>query len=435
MPPAAPKLAWMPASQARPRQETLLRRHLRYCLRASPFYRRKLGDIDPDDITLDNLHRLPLTAKAEFADHNAEFRAVPDRRVRDIVFSSGTTGEPTPVIYTERDLDRLARNEAWSFAACGVRPGDVALLTCTLDRCFIAGYAYYSGLRRLGAACIRHGVGSLDSHGDVIRRLRPTVVVGVPSFLLRLGRHLAERREGAAGLSVRRLVCIGEPLRDANLAPFAATRKLEEVWQAHAHSTYASSECVSTFCECEARQGGHLHRELAVLEIVDAQGCPAPPGALGEVVLTPLGVEGMPLVRFRTGDLSFRIDAACACGRRSPRLGPIVGRTAQMIKYRGTTLYPQAIFTALDECPGVGHYFVTVASHTALSDRITVTVSQRDAAWTAARIQAHLGDRLRAQPAVRICPEAQVMRVVFDSAARKPVRFFDRRPAAVGMES
>lgn len=434
MRPAVPELARMPASDAQPRQEALLRRHLRYCLRASPFYRRKLHGILPADITLDNLHQLPMTTKGEFARQNAAFRAVPAVRIRDIVFSSGTTGEPTPVVYTERDLERLACNEAWSFAACGVRAGDVALLTCTLDRCFIAGYAYYSGLRRLGAVCIRHGVGSLESHADVIRRLRPTVVVGVPSFLRRLGQHLAERPAGARGESVRRLVCIGEPLRDAKLEPLAVTHELEKIWQSHAFSTYASSECVSTFCECRARRGGHLHRELAVLEIVDERGCPARPGVPGEVVLTPLGVEGMPLVRFRTGDISFRIDATCACGRRSPRLGPIIGRTSQMIKCRGTTLYPQAFYTALDECPGVGHYYVTVSRLSDLSDHVTVTVSRRDATLTAALLQAHLGDRLRVRPDVRIRSEEHVMRVVFNPASRKPVRLVDRRPAARGME-
>ncbi len=107
----------------------------------------------------------------------------------DIVLSSGTTGKPTAMMYTENDLRRLAYNEEISFASCGLTRDDVVLLTCTIDRCFIAGLAYFSGVRSLGAAAIRNGLSSAESHLEVIQRLKPTALVGVPTFLLKLGQY------------------------------------------------------------------------------------------------------------------------------------------------------------------------------------------------------------------------------------------------------
>lgn len=423
------KLEFQPPEEFRAVQEARLRDHLRTCLERSPFYRRRLAglDLNPERFTLEQLAELPTTAKAEFAEANADFLAVPREQIADIVLSSGTTGEPTPVMYTAPDLERLAWNEALSFAGCGVTAADTALLTCTLDRCFVAGLAYYLGLRRLGAAVLRNGLNSLESHLEIIRRLRPTLVVGVPGFLRRLGVFLHEHAGAPERLGIRRLVCIGEPLRDGELRQLPVGRDLERIWRAPAYSTYASSEIVTSFCECTAQNGGHLHPDLAIVEILDDNGRPLPAGAVGEVTLTPLAVEGMPLLRFRTGDISFLIDGPCACGRQSPRLGPILGRKNHMMKVHGTSLYPQAVYSALDAIPGVGEYYVTAESPEPLSDEITVHVAVRDRALTAARLQEKLQAVLRVKPEVVLASEAEIVARVFSPTSRKPVRFFDRR--------
>ena len=108
------------------------------------------------------------------------------------------------------------------------------------------------------------------------------------------------------------------------------------------------------------------------MEIVDENGAVLSAGTVGEVVVTPLSVEGMPLIRFKTGDISFLMDEPCACGRSSPRLGPILGRKKQMMKIRGTTLYPQAVYSALDEMDGVDDYYMVVTSRGDLSDEMTI---------------------------------------------------------------
>jgi phenylacetate-CoA ligase len=426
--PRGARLAFAEPEESRRVQAALLAEQLRYAAECSPFYREswRAAGLSASDLGPDRLALLPTTSKRDLERQNDDFLAVPARDVSDIVMSSGTTGLPTRIMYTEGDLERLAYNEWLSFEACGVTAEDTTLLTCTLDRCFIAGLAYYLGMRRVGAASIRNGHGTIESHLEVIRRMRPSFVVGVPSFLRRLGLYLEAQGYPPAAAGVRGLVCIGEPLRDRSMRHVPLGSDLERIWGAPAYSTYASSEIVSSFCECTARQGGHLHAELAVLEILDDAGRPVADGEVGEIVVTPLQVEGMPLVRFRTGDTSFLMMEPCPCGRRTPRLGPILGRLKQMMKVRGTTLYPQAVFAILDGIPGIEEYWVEAREAGDLSDELRVHVAVtgvRDAADIGRRLQAGL----RVSPEVLIEPLESIRKVVYPASARKPVRFLDRR--------
>ena len=422
-----PDLDVGPIERMRAVQAERLRRHMVRCARRSPFYRarfRALG-LRAQDLAPDRLAALPTTSKQDFARENEAFLAVPPARIVDIVLSSGTTGAPTRVMYTEGDLRRLAYNEAQAFRACGIGREDVVLLTCTMDRCFVAGLAYFLGARAVGAACIRNGHGSLAAHLHILRTLRPTVIVGVPSFLRKLGAYVAAQGVSPAASAVRTLVCIGEPIRDRSMRLLKLGADLRAQWEASVHSTYASSEGVTTFCECGEGAGGHASPDLAIVEMLDERGNPVPDGEVGEVTLTPLGVEGMPLLRFRTGDESFLLSGPCACGRRSPRLGPILGRRKQMMKVRGTTLYPQAVYSTLDEIPGVGEYYLDVEGD-ALSDRLTVCVADGpgiDADAIGDLLQA----RLRVRPTVAVAPEDEIRARVYDPESRKPVRFFYRR--------
>jgi phenylacetate-CoA ligase len=301
------------------------------------------------------------------------------------------------------------------------------LLTCTMDRCFIAGLAYFSGVRGLGAAAIRNGLSSVDSHFEIIQRLKPTALVGVPTFLLKLGQFLQAQGVDPRSTGVKRMICIGEPVRDRNLAFLRVGENLEAVWGAKVYSTYASSETITSFCECTAQRGGHLHPDLAIVEIVNDRGGPLPGGESGEVVVTPLGIEGMPLVRFRTGDVSFLIDEPCACGRQSTRLGPILGRKKQMMKFRGTTLYPNSIYAVLDSFPEIREYSVTATSDYDLSDVITVQVAVSGASCSAAVIMDKLQAHLRVRPEVVVVSEESVKRDVYPGNSRKPIRFVDKR--------
>ena len=423
------KLELLSSDEIRRVQEGLLRKHLQYLASASPFYRGlfRARGVDAGGVTLDTLSRMPITDKTMLSEHNDDFLAVPMSRIVDIVLSSGTTGRPTTMMYTDNDLQRLAYNEEVSFAACGMTSDDVVLLTCTLDRCFIAGLAYFSGVRSLGAAAIRNGLNSPESHLNIMQRLKPTVLVGVPTFLLKLGQFIQSRDIDPRTMGVRKLVCIGEPIRDRSLAFLKLGENLEATWNAKIYSTYASSETITSFCECTAQQGGHLHPDLAVVEIVDDQGKVLEGGETGEVVVTPLQMEGMPMARFRTGDMSFLITEPCSCGRSSPRLGPILGRKKQMIKYRGTTLYPNSIYAVLDSFPAVSEYYVAASSDYDLSDVVKVYAAVRDRSCTAEMIMDKLQAHLRVRPEVIIASEENVKAQVYAGNSRKLIRFIDTR--------
>lgn len=406
-------------------QETLLRKQLSYCMERSPFYQKKFAGYDRkwETFPLECLRELPFTEKEDLAVKNDEFCCIPSREIGEIVFTSGTTGEPTKIIYSSSDMQRLRYNEQRSFTAAGINEEDTVLLTCTSDRCFIAGMAYYQGARSVGAAAVRSGLNSIESHLDILERVRPTVIVGVPSFLKHLA--LAAQKKGLTG-SVRKLMCIGEPVRDKDFALAGLGRQIAELWDAQVHSTYASSEIVTSFCECSAMQGGHLLPDLVIAEIVDEQGNVLPAGEKGELVLTQLNCTGMPLIRFKTGDITFLTDAPCSCGRKTPRLGPILGRKNQLLKCKGTSIYPQVIYSVLETSPLVRDFYLEISGEN-LSDKVDAFIVLNDPACTDIReLSRQLHTQCRMNIPVHLVSMEELQHKVFGQS-RKPKRFHDLR--------
>ena len=408
-------------------QEKILRRHLAYCKKNSPYYIEKLKGLDFDNFSINRLHELPFTEKSDISKCNEDFLAVVSNKIVDMVMTSGTTGAPLKIMYTDTDLNRIAYNEQKSLAGCGITDKDRVLLTCTLDRCFIAGLAYFLGVRSIGAAAVRNGQNSLESQAEIIKLMQPTFIVGVPSFLKKLGIYLAKSGIDPQKTGITGLVCIGEPLRNIDLKLLKTGKDLKNIWNVNLFSTYASTETVTTFCECGQEQGGHLHPDLAIAEIIDESGNPLPPGRTGEVVITPLSVEGMPLVRYKTGDISFLINKPCKCGRFTPRLGPVLGRKKQMLKIKGTTLYPQSIYSVLDEIEEISDYYMIVTCKDRLSDNVTVYAAIDDKNCSSQIIAEKLRARLRVKPDVVITDEKTVKKHITRPGSRKVVRLIDRR--------
>lgn len=414
------------------RQLELLRGHLDYLQRRSPYYQRLFatGGFPPEQLTsLDQLHLLPLTGKAELAAHNRDFLAVAEEQVVDICVTSGTTGEPVMVWQTESDLQRLAENEKQAFVAAGITRHQRVLIAAALDRGFMAGLAYFLGLREIGATILRAGSSSLDYLAETLRRQRPQVLVGVPSLFLTLAKHLEKSGDDPAALGVEKLICIGEPVRNPDLSLSPLGEALTRHWSAQVLGTYAGTEIATAFADCEQGCGGHLLPELALVEILDEQARSLGAGQVGEVVVTPLGMEGTPLLRYRTGDMAQLYDQPCACGRQTPRLGPILGRREQMLKCRGTTLFPATIAGALHSIPAVqGHYIEVFRQHD-LADEVKVVVGCTDPTLTATQISARIAALTRVKLAVTICSPAEIIHKTVRSDRRKPVTFFDYRPA------
>ncbi len=404
-------------------QDSMLQEHLQLLLRNSQFYKKLLKDIDIETISLENLHKLPTTSKQDLENHNSDFLICPNNDISEIVRSSGTSGHPTKIVYTKKDLERLKYNEHQALSNCEIRKSDTVLLTCTMDRCFIAGLAYFLGSQSIGASTIRNGANSLTSHLDLIQHLNPNVIIGVPSFLLKLAKF-AEKESNPTLLGIEKLICIGEPLRlweNGTLRTTQLCNKIESAWGAKAFSTYASTEMVTAFCECRKQAGGHLIPELAIIEILDDDGTPVPPGTTGEITITPFHFEAMPILRYKTGDMATLIDTPCECGRNSVRISGISGRKYQMIKCKGTTFYPPAVNAVLDGMSCVKEYQLRVESND-LSDKVILAVALTESAKLA-EVESALNAALRVKINIIEEDHRELSKKVFPVGARKPIRF------------
>jgi phenylacetate-CoA ligase len=412
-------------------QERKLRELLAYVAGNSPWYRELFQHhhIDISAIrTLDDLTRIPTTTKEDLQHRNEDFLCTARDRIAEYTTTSGTLGSPVTIALTAGDLDRLAYNEYTSFLTADGTPTDTYQLMLTLDRQFMAGIAYYSGIRRLGAAVIRVGPGVPALQWETISRLKPTVLVAVPSFLLKLIRHAKDYRIDLNRSSVRSAVCIGENIRQADLSLNILGKKITDEWNIRLYSTYASTEMQTAFTECSEGRGGHLQPELLIVELLDEQDRMVGPGVPGEVTITTLGIEGMPMIRYKTGDICTWTDEPCACGRKSLRLSPIIGRRQQMIKFKGTTLYPPALFELLNEMEEVVDFVVEVYSNEVGLDEILLHVVPANRSEECDhRIRAYLQARLRVSPHIHYHSPADLQSMQFPEAGRKAIRFLDRR--------
>ncbi len=415
-------------------QEELLRRQIAYLAQHSPYYKRLFADhhIDPEAIrTIADLQQLPFTEKADLQRFNDDFRCVPKEDIIDYITTSGTMGEPVIFGCTEADLQRLAYNEHKSFACAGLKKGDILQLMTTIDKRFMAGLAYWMGIRRMGASIIRVGNGIPELQWDTILRLHPTAIMCVPSFILKLIEYAEQHNIDYRHSSIRKIIGIGEGLRDQQFRLNLLGSRIHDKWpEVELYATYSSTEMSATFSECEHACGGHVHPELIIVEIIGENDRPVPDGQTGEVVITTLGVEGMPLLRFRTGDIAAKVIAPCACGRNSYRLTPLIGRKHNMIKLKGTTIYPPAINDVLDNTPFVGNYVVVVRHSDAGTDEVIVRVSLRDSIGNdeaVKQLKDHFRSRLRVAPVVEILPADVIQQINFPAKSRKPVKFIDER--------
>ena len=413
-------------------QEQKLHTALCYLKTCSPYYRRMFDSyrINIDKIKhLEDLEKIPFTEKKDLQLFNDDFLCVPKSKVIDYITTSGTLGDPVTFCCTEQDLQRLAYNEKKSFACAGLHPGNILQLMTTIDKRFMAGLAYFLGIRELGASIIRVGNGIPELQWDTIERIKPDSVMCVPSFILRLIQWAEDHGIDYKHSSVKRIIGIGEGLRNQDFSLNLLGRKIKEKWDVDLYATYSSTEMGATFSECQYGQGGHVHPELIIVEIIGDDDMPVDDGQVGEVVVTTLGVEGMPLLRFRTGDVCAKVTAPCKCGRNSYRLTPLVGRKNNMIKLKGTTLYPPAINDVLDNIDIVENYVVTVQDSDSGTDDVIVKVGLKhpvdyDAVKALKdRFRAHL----RVAPRVEIASPAEIQKINFPAKSRKPVKFIDLR--------
>jgi phenylacetate-CoA ligase len=412
-------------------QEQKLQELLQYVSQNSPFYKELFAhhQVNIADIkTLSDLAMIPATSKEDLQQRNNDFLCVPAEKVVEYTSTSGTLGSPVTIALTENDLNRLAYNEYNSFLCADGSKDDIYQLMLTLDRQFMAGIAYYSGIRKLGAGIIRLGPGVPALQWETIKRLKPTAIVAVPSFILKLIAFAKEAGIDINQTSVKKAICIGENIRNTDFSLNILGKKITESWDIHLYSTYASTEMQTAFTECGEGKGGHYQPELVIVELLDENNQPVEPYTPGEVTITTLGVEGMPLLRYKTGDICMYFDESCACGRTSLRLSSILGRKKQMIKFKGTTLYPPALFDLLNEREEILDFVVEVYSNEIGLDQVLLYVLPTENTEECDhRIRAYLQARLRVSPHIKYVTAEEIQKIQFSEASRKAIKFIDKR--------
>jgi len=412
-------------------QEDELKKLLYYLKDNSTYYQRvfKRQNIQISDInTLEDLQKIPVTTKEDLHRYNDDFICIDSSNIIDYVTTSGTTGNPVFFGLSDKDLERLAYNEAISFACSKVTKNDTIQLMTTIDRRFLAGLAYFLGARKLGAGIIRVGAGIPELQWDSILKFKPSYLIAVPSFLLKLIEYAENNGITVNSSSVKGVICIGEPLKNQDFSDNVLSLKIKEKWDIELYSTYASTEMSTAFSECEFQQGGHHHPELIIVEILDDHNQPVMEGEEGELVVTTLGVETIPLLRFKTGDVIKAHHQPCKCGRNTLRLGPVIGRKKHMIKYKGTTIYPPAMYNLLNDFSAIENYIIELDRNEVGLDNITIKVGTKASSEDLMqRLKDHMRAKLRVLPTIMILSIDAVNKLNFPGINRKPILFVDKR--------
>ena len=428
-----PEIQFGTVAEIKAFQDRRLAETVGYLAGNSPFYMRLFVEkgIDPETIaSVEDLQRIPTVSKDDLQKYSRDFICVPEDDIVDYVTTSGTLGDPVTFALTDADLDRLAYNEWLSFSTAGCSRSDIMQLMTTIDRRFMAGLAYFLGARKMGMGIVRVGNGIPELQWDTIRRVRPDCCMVVPSFLMKLVGYARENGIDYRGSSLRKAICIGEALRDPDTFGLSTLgRRIHEVWpELELYSTYASTEMQSSFTECHCHCGCHIPVDLIIVELLDRDGNQVPDGQPGEVTVTTLGVEGMPLLRFRTGDICRMYDEPCSCGRNSPRLSSVIGRRSQMVKFKGTTLYPPALFDVLDSIPEITNYIVEVYTNDLGTDEVLVRIGCEDHSDAfLKKVKDMFRSRVRVAPTISFEKADYIAKLQMPPMSRKAVKFIDMR--------
>lgn len=409
-------------------QWQLFRNQLEYICKNSAYYKRMFQEfsISIDSIkSFDDLSKIPITTKEDLQKYNEDFKAVPEVEIIDYVTTSGTLGSPVNFALNDADLDRLAYNEYQSFKLAGLKPSDKVQITTTLDRRFMAGMAYFLGLRKLGAGIIRTGSGLPQLQWESIERFKPNYLVAVPSFLLKMIDYAEQNNIDYKNSTIKAAICIGEPLRNQDFELNALGKKIKELWDIELFSTYASTEMSTAFTECPTHKGNHILADLIYPEILNDQGMHVQPGEIGELVVTPLGTQTMPLLRFATGDMVTFHETPCKCGRNTKRLGPVVGRKQQKIKYKGTSLYPQHIIEVLNSYGKIGPFIIEAYFDDFGNDKVAVLIP--DNFKNTEDLKEYFRSRMNVSPELKLTMVDKIRTLQFPKGSRKPLIFRDLR--------
>lgn len=368
----------MPRAKIREIQLERLRYTVRYCYENVPFYKKKLDDagVAPDSIkTLDDIRRIPPTTKADLRD-NYPFGlfAVPMKNIVRIHASSGTTGKPTVVGYTAHDLDMWSDCMARLCAAAGATADDIVQISFGYGM-FTGALGLHYGLEKLGCAVVPNSSGNTEKALMYMRDFKTTALVATPSYALYMA-ETAKKLEYPMSDYHLRLGLFGSE----GCTPEMRTQ-IETAWGLFATDNYGMSELMGPGVsgECEERCGLHINEDYFLAEIVDPNTLEVlGEGETGEVLITTLTKEGIPLLRYRTRDISRITYEPCKCGRTFARMDKIKGRSDDMLKIRGVNVFPSQIESVLVGMQDVSPHYQLIVRREGFADTLEIRVELSD---------------------------------------------------------
>jgi phenylacetate-CoA ligase len=387
-----------------------------------PLHRARMQDagLEPRDLrSLDDLGRLPFMLKSDLRDHYPfGLFARPRAALARLHASSGTTGKPTVVGYTAQDIDTWASLMARSLACAGVRPGDVVHNAYGYGL-FTGGLGAHYGAERLGATVVPMSGGATERQVLLIRDFGARVLCATPSYALNIAEVAEREGRGLRGGPLEIGIFGAEPWSEA------LRREIEARLGIKAVDIYGLSEILGpgVAVECEAQDGLHGWEDHFIFEIIDPDtGRARPEGQAGELVITTLTKQALPMIRYRTRDITRLTRARCACGRAHARLERITGRNDDMLIIRGVNVYPSQIEAVLIGLPSIApHYQLVVERHGSL-DVLTIEVESDDPG-AAERVGHHIKSMIGVSAAVKVMKPGEVPR-----SQGKAVRVRDLRP-------
>ena len=391
-------------------------------------YRRKMEEagIKPEDIrTLKDLEKLPFTTKQDMRDNYPYgLFAVPLKKLRRIHASSGTTGKPTVVGYTEQDLEVWKECVARLAAAAGGTEDDIAQI-CFGYGMFTGALGLHCGLEKLGAAIIPSSTGNTQKQLMYMKDFGATLLVATPSYAMRIAEVAKE-----IGIDPKKDLKVKTLVLGSELMTEAMRKELHKVWGEDAKITqnYGMSELMGPGVsgECQELNGMHINEDHFIAEVIDPKtGQVLPDGEAGELVITTLRKEGAPLIRYRTHDLTRFLPGECACGRAYPRIDTLIGRTDDMVKVKGVNIFPGQIDELLRDIEGASSEYQVMIDHLNGKDIMTLFF-ETDAAGDREPLETNVRQHFKTKIGITIVPRA-VSIGELPRSEKKSTRIFDNR--------
>ena len=375
------KIETMPKEELQALQLELLQKLVKNTYRDSKFYRERMdaAGVKPEDIkTLDDIRKLPFMKKTDLRDNYPDKLFVrPYSELVRVHVSSGTTGKPTVVGYTAKDLENWAESLDRGMTSFGMTKDDM-LENAHGYGLFTGGLGVHDAATRLGATVLPTSTGNTNRQIDLMMDLPVTAIAGTPSYLFHIADTCDQRGiDIRKDTKLRKAIAGGEPWSES------MRQKLQERTGIRVHNCYGASEFYGPmFLECSEQCGVHVWADLCLMEVLHDDGTPCKDGEKGNIVVTMLQKEAFPLIRYRIGDISSITWEKCKCGRTHPRLDRISGRADDMLVVKGINVFPSQIEAVIGEMPFLSPFYMITLTNENYSDHMIVEVELNENSLT-----------------------------------------------------